>query len=201
MRRLSFREKLLLAILLVLVVVSGYILFFYTPMNDRLTELDGQIADTEDQILAYQIKAEQQRRMEKELEELFAADPDPAGLAPYDNVQAVMFELNSILAQTKEYSLDFNTVDASQAIVRRPISLRYTVEDYETAKTILKELHDSKYRCMLDSVSVSLGGKEEQELIVSATIVFFEYTGDLAGGAGDEDEASREAAAEISAAE
>ena len=113
--------------------------------------------------------------MERELEELFAAETPPLSIADYDNLKPVMFELNSILASTQDYSLSFSTVDASQAIVRRSISMSFTTGTYESAKAVLQQLHDSAFRCMLDSVNVSVGQGEQDAVSVSGNIVFFEY--------------------------
>ncbi len=109
--------------------------------------------------------------MEFELEELFAADTPPLGIPDYDNLKAVMFELNSILAASQNYSLSFGSVDASQSIIRRGISMSFTCDSYDAAKAILQKLHDSEYRCMLSNLSLGLGGS----VSVSGNIVFFEY--------------------------
>ena len=122
-----------------------------------------------------EVRLEEKRRMERELEALFAQEEPPLGLAPYDNVQAVMFELNTILSQTQEYSLSFGTVDTEQSIVRRSISLNFTCGSYEDAKAVLQQLHDSDYRCMLDNIAVSMGQTASDLVTVSGTIVFFEY--------------------------
>ena len=99
----------------------------------------------------------------------------PLSIADYDNLQPVMFELNSILASTQDYSLSFSTVDASQTIVRRSISIAFTTDSYASAKAVLQQLHDSSYRCMLYSVSLNLGRDAQGPVTVSGTIVFFEY--------------------------
>ena len=126
-------------------------------------------------VSATEQEAEDKRRMERELEEIFAADPDPLSIAPYDNLQPVMFELNGILQSTPEYSLSFGTVDTEEPIIRRQIMLSYTSGSYEAAKEVLQRLHDSAYRCMLDSVSISIGERDEGSVSVSASLVFFEY--------------------------
>lgn len=175
MRRLSVREWVLLAVLLILILVSGYVLMFYMPMMERLNLLEEQIAQSEDLIFADQIKAEKQNRMQRELEEIFAAEEKPVKMADYDNIHAVMFELNRILEQTEEYSLNFSTVDMTETIVRRPISLRFCSADYTAAKEVLRQLHDSQYRCMLDHLDIGVEKRGEPKVSVSATVVFFEY--------------------------
>ena len=174
-RHLTAREWMLLALLGVILLISGYMLLFYIPQT---TERDRCIGETEIcqiEIEAAQLRLDEKRRMERELEELFAAETPPLSIADYDNLQPVMFELNSILASTQDYSLSFSTVDASQAIVRRSISMSFTTGTYESAKAVLQQLHDSAFRCMLDSVNVSVGQGEQDAVSVSGNIVFFEY--------------------------
>ena len=174
-RQLTAREWMLLALLGVILLVSGYMLLFYMPMT---TERDSCISQTETcrtEIEAAQLRLEEKHRMERELEELFAAEVPPLSIADYDNLQPVMFELNSILASAQDYSLSFSTVDTSQIIVRRSISMNFTTGSYESAKVILQQLHDSAFRCMLDSISIGIGQGEWDAVSVSGNIVFFEY--------------------------
>lgn len=174
-RQLTARELILLGMLLVLVLVGGYVMLYYMPMTAELDRLEQEKLSCEDQLTVAQIQVEDKRRMERELEEIFAADPDPLSIPPYDNLQPVMFELNSILQSTPEYSLSFGTVNTEETIVRRQILLSYTSGSYEAAKQVLQRLHDSAYRCMLDNVSISIGERDAGNVSVSASLVFFEY--------------------------
>ena len=92
-----------------------------------------------------------------------------------DNLRPVMMELYAILGGAGDYSLSFGTVDAEEPIVRRSISMTYTAGSYAAAKDILQRLHDSAYRCMLDSVNISIGQGGDGPVSVNSTIVFFEY--------------------------
>lgn len=174
-RQLSARELILLGLLLVLVLVGGYLLLFYMPMNAELERLGQETASCQEQLAAAQLRTAEKHRMERELEAIFAADPEPVGIAPYDNLQSVMFELNGILQSTPEYTLSFGTVDTEQAIVRRRIALTFTSATYEGAKRVLGQLHDSAYRCMLDDLQIVLGAEDGEQVSVSASLVFFEY--------------------------
>lgn len=174
-RQLTTREWMLLALLGVILLISGYMLLFYMPQT---TERDRCVGETEacrTEIEAARLQLEEKRRMERELEELFSAETPPLSIADYDNLQPVMFELNSILSSTEDYSLSFSTVDASQTIVRRSISMAFTTGSYESAKAVLQKLHDSAFRCMLDSVNISIGQGERDTVSVNGNIVFFEY--------------------------
>ncbi len=176
MRPLSAREKALLGLLLVVALFSGYLSFFYQPVTTELAEIDEQITEAEDQLVDSRVKAARLEKMRAELERIQSSSDIPMKMAPYDNLQSVMFELNGILIQTSEYSLDFGTVDTTEPIIRRHIALHFRTESYEQARAVLRQLHDSKYRCLLSTVSVSedniSGGVE-----ASVNMIFFEYQG------------------------
>ena len=172
-RKLTPREWMLLGALAVLVVVVGYITLFYRPTTEAR---DNAIAETESckqQTSAAQVRLAEKQRMERELEELFAQNPNPLALADYDNLQPIMMELNSILASTQSYSLSFATVDTSQSIIRREISISFTCDSYAAAKAVLQRLHDSMFRCMLNNVTIS-DGRDGGSTSVSGSIVYFE---------------------------
>lgn len=178
-RQLTTREWLLLAVLGIILVVSAYMMLFYMPQTAERDRCLQAAEDCRTEIETARLRVEEKQRMERELEALFSGDTPPMSIADYDNLQPVMFELNSILASTADYSLSFSTVDASQTIVRRSISLAFTTADYASAKAVLQKLHDSPFRCMLDSVSVSIGRGEQNNMVsVTGNIVFFEYQAD-----------------------
>lgn len=177
-RQLTTREWMLLALLGVILLVSGYMLLFYMPQTAERDRCVGETEACRTEIEAARLRLEEKRRMERELEELFSAETPPLSIADYDNLQPVMFELNSILSSTEDYSLSFSTVDASQAIVRRSITITFTTGTYESAKAVLQQLHDSAFRCMLDSVNISTGQGERDTVSVNGNIVFFEYQAD-----------------------
>ena len=203
-RKLTPRETALLILLLILALGSAYYLLFYTPTTQEIETTETRIADTLDQISADQLRLAQKQQMQEELDAIFAADPDPVSMAPYDNSRNVMHELNAILENTQDYSLSFAsvTVDEDSDVVRRDISLTYTSTGYSAALDILQKLHDSQYRCLLNNVAISLkersheGGwwynllmgsvdsvpdtetsmDEYSDVTVTATLTFFEYT-------------------------
>ena len=173
-RKLTPRECMLLGVLAVLVLASAYVMLFYMPTTSAR---DNALAETEtcrQQIEVAQLRLTEKQRMERELEEIFARDPNPLGLANYDNLQPVMMELHTVLAGTQDYSLSFATVDASQRIVRREISVNFTCNSYDSAKAVLQRLHDSMYRCMLNNISISWGRTSDSTASVSGSIVYFE---------------------------
>ena len=174
-RSLTAREWILLAVLAVVALVSAYVTLFYLPTTARREAALQETQLCRTQIESALLRVEEKRRMERELAEIFARDPDPLSLAPYDNLHPVMMELHNILDGTVDYSLSFGSVDAEESIVRRSISLNFTSGSYQGARDVLWQLHNSAYRCMLDSVSISMDQTGEGAVSVNSTIVFFEY--------------------------
>ena len=198
-RRLSSREAALLTILALLVLLSGYYLWFYVPMQEKQLALEGQIQDAQNEIEVDRTRVTRMGGMEQELEKIFDANPNPVSMAPYDNIRNVMYDLNAILSAADDYTLNFTSVDTGQedGIVRRNISLSFESGGYSAAKDILQKLHDSDYRCMLDDLDIRVSGgtggtafsaslwwldnmpvdsvQDNVTVDVTATMVFFEY--------------------------
>lgn len=174
-RQLTAREWMLLGVLGGLLLICGYLLLFYMPMTAERDRCVGETETCRMETEAARTRLEEKRRMERELEELFAREEPPRSLAAYDNLQSVMLELHTILAETKDYSLSFGTVDTSQSIVRREISVSFTCDSYSDAKAVLQRLHESLYRCMLNNITISLGQTADGLAVVNGGVVFFEY--------------------------
>ena len=172
-RKLTPREWMLLGVLAILVVVVGYITLFYMPTTSARDAALNETESVRQQTEAMRIRLAEKQRMERELDELFDQNPNPLALADYDNLQPIMFELNSILAATQNYSLSFATVDDTKSIIRREISINFTCGSYDTAKAVLQRLHDSTFRCMLNNVNISTG-RDGGSVSVSGSIVYFE---------------------------
>ena len=173
-RKLAPREWMLLGVLAILATASAYVMLFYMPVTSAR---DTALAETEScwqQIEVAQLRLTEKQRMERELEEIFARNENPLGLADYDNLKPIMLELNETLSYSNNYSLTFATVDDSQSVVRREISISFTCDSYGAAKNILQQLHDSMYRCMLNNISISLGRGADGQASVSGSIVYFE---------------------------
>lgn len=145
-------EKILLLILVVLLLGLVYYLFVYAPVQKRI-----QAADTtliEDQIQTELEKAYIIKSMKEEVDD---SQKNLSGVvATYDNFKSEAALLNTIfvpLAETYNYS--FQTPVASGDTVRRTITISFTASDYQVARKIIQMIHDSKYRCMLNDVSIS----------------------------------------------
>lgn len=173
MRKLSLRERVLLLLLAVIALVSGYILLFYMPTTQRMEALNTQLAQTQELSAQLDTKLASQQQMQNQLNQLADQGSQIPYMPAYDNLQAVMVELHTILAGCQEYSLSFQSEAGENHVFYRHVSIPFTCSSYEQAKEILQKLHDSALRGLLEDVQLSQ--RENGAVNVAATITFFEY--------------------------
>lgn len=173
MRKLSTRERVLLLLLAVIAIVSGYILLFYLPTTQRIESLNAQITQSQELVAQLDAKLASQQQMENKLEQFSARDAQVPYMPAYDNIQAVMTELHAILAGCQEYSLSFQSEQGEDHVFYRRVSIPFTCSSYEQAQEILQKLHDSTLRGLLEDVQILQ--QEDGTVKASATIIFFEY--------------------------
>lgn len=188
------REKMLLALLIVLGVFCIYYFVFYVPMGDATQNAIAQNADVEDQIVLADAKVLHLKKMTAELEAMLGGNEDDAKKLPtYDNSKNVMAQLHLILGAAEEYSIDFAEVTAEEKTVRRDVNIRYSCLDYENAKFILKRIHDSQFRCMLKDVTLSRPDAAAGERYdISVKVTYYEYNGGVKPEEGGSEENSTE---------
>lgn len=173
MRKLSIRERVLLLLLAGIALVSGYVLLFYLPTTQRLASLDAQIAQAQELTAQLDARLASQQQMETQLEQLSAQEAQVPYMPDYDNLQAVMVELHTILAGCQEYSLSFQGEQGENQVFYRRVSIPFTCGSYEQAREVLQKLHDSPIRGLLGDIQLSQ--QENGAVTVYAAVTFFEY--------------------------
>lgn len=110
-RAFTTREKVMLLVLTVLLIVIAYFKLILEPINNSIDEYQSETAAEQDEILQNTELLTRMNQMQKELEEIYAAG-DPTPIPNYDNSGKLLVELNSILSASVDYSLDFGQVSA-----------------------------------------------------------------------------------------
>lgn len=178
-RAFTQREKGMLLVLVILVLVVGYVKFFYEPNSDALTAAEERRTQAEDSIAIEQVRAQKLETMRAELKEYEDDGASSAEIPDYDNIENVMVQLDSIFAVAQEYSLTFDDVEQGDSLISRPIQVTFTAKNYTAAKQILAGLYGCRYRCVLTNISVS--GKSsvqtDSPITVSLTATFYEKSG------------------------
>lgn len=176
MRKLSIRERVLLLCLALVAAISGYILFFYMPMTQHTEALNMQITQEEDLVAQLEAKIIQQQRMEKMLKQISTQENAPHYMPKYDDLQRVMVELNSILANCLEYSLSFQEDHDKDRVFCRRVAMPFTCTNYQQVHDTLKKILDSPLRSFLTDLEFTQ--QEDGTVKASAVMSFFEYRDD-----------------------
>ena len=177
--KLSLRETLMLVFLVVLLIGVGYYMGFYTPLQDEMASIASQSADCDTMITASMTKVAKMNEMQAELDEIFARPKNEiTEIAPYDNKEVVFNQLNGILQQSLQYSLNFSEPSIQDnGTVRRNVVMNFSCADFASAKAIIKDLTNSQWRCLVSNLSISGSGDVmDGGVQVNATITFFEST-------------------------
>ena len=191
-RSLTTREVVMLLVLVVLLVGVGYYMFFYQPLQEELASLAAQSAQLDDETNIALSKATRLKAMEEELAEILSQPEDQiTEIAPYDNAKIVMSQLNGILSASDTYSLSFKDPEIeSNGTVRRYVTMSFDCSTYEDAKAIIQALSANHWRCLINTLSVSInanpaspssGLSQEQQALLEAKEIARDVAAVLAG--------------------
>ena len=175
--KISGRDLGLLLLLVVLILGVVYYLTFLKPIRQEMAGIEGQIVQVEKQINTAAAQTARMELMEAELEKILA-EGEVSEIAPYDNKEVVLSQLNGILQPSLEYSLSFAEPSIQEdGTVRRNVTMSFRCGDFASAKTIVKNLTGSQWRCLVSNLAVT-GSDDimDGEVQVHATITFFEST-------------------------
>ena len=169
-RAFTTREKVMLLVLTVLLIVIAYFKLILEPINNSIDEYQSETAAEQDEIL------QNMNQMQKELEKIYAAG-DPTPIPNYDNSGKLLVELNSILSASVDYSLDFGQVSALNDgyIMCRPINMTFTTNTYAETRAIIDALHNSDFTNQISDISVQFENSGSSGNVqVNLYITYFE---------------------------
>lgn len=178
-RSFTTREKILLLLLTIMILGVGYFKLFYQPMQEQITANQQRQIAAEDQFSVEAVRLQRMKNMQNEIEQFKQSGATVySEIPPYDNIQNVMIQLNTILGQAKDYSISFQDVqkqDDSKLVIR-PIELSFTATDYATVRTVMDELYHCRFRCAIEQIAVSANENlsVNNDISVSLSITFYE---------------------------
>lgn len=176
-REFTRRENVLLLILTVLLLFTGYMKLFSAPLNARLEAARDRLADAESTLTVEQAKLSQKEQMEAQLDKLKqSGSAQTAEIPDYNNIDQVMIRLGAILGAAKSYGLTFSDLQYADSLVIRPIKMTFTAGNYTAARKILTNLDQCGYRCTLSDLTVASDGQDvsADPVNVSLTVTFYE---------------------------
>ena len=175
-KQLTVREKVLMCILAVLLVICAYYYAFYTPVLQKVATYKGEIEFLEEQNKVLDAQVEKMNLMKAELEAITSGEMGEVNEIPaYDNSYNVLNSLSAILEKAVKYQVNFVEINQEENIVRRNINMTYYCSSYENAKSIFEQIHDSEYRTLIKDVNYNHSDSGELPYSVTLTFTYFEY--------------------------
>ena len=153
-RSFSTREKVLLLVLAVVLVIGAYYFLVVKNVADTLTANQQQLEEIQIQIDAQNTIAQARSRMEAELAELGDGESLPE-VAVYDNIRNELNELNALMASATSYDLTFDQPELEGSLVRRTVSVSFTVPTYRAALDVVKALENGSYKCLIEDFALN----------------------------------------------
>ena len=174
-RSFSTSEKVLMLVLAVLLVVACYYFLVVKNVADTIAANEDRLADIEISINAQEMLAADRARMKAELEALG------------DNIRNELNELNALMGGATTYNLSFAQPTVEDKLVRREVTVSFTVPDYAAALDVVRKLENGTYRCEITDFSVigdMLADGTVDSVDAVLTVTYLETTNGAATTAG-----------------
>ena len=171
-RSFSTSEKVLMLVLAVLLVVACYYFLVVKNVADTIAANEDRLADIEISINA---------------QEMLAADGTLPVVAVYDNIRNELNELNALMGGATTYNLSFAQPTVEDKLVRREVTVSFTVPDYAAALDVVRKLENGTYRCEITDFSVigdMLADGTVDSVDAVLTVTYLETTNGAATTAG-----------------
>ena len=122
-RKTSTAETISIIFLILLLIAVLWYFLFYKPTTEEIADIKSQTEKVQSNIQVSAAKVGKMNDMQKEIDAIFEGkQPEEISeIAPFDNKENVMNQLNDILAVTTQYSLSFSTSEAKDGMVRRKV--------------------------------------------------------------------------------
>lgn len=173
-RAFTQREKVLLLVLAVLVIVIGYVKLILQPINEEIESYEGLTMEEQTAFSANQIKAARMNLMEKEIEKAKAKGVRRE-VPAYDNSSNLLPGLYQIMESSVDYSLDFGELVYDGNVVQRPVEMTFQTRTYKQARAIIDKLYKSGYAMQITDVNIGTKKATDTQLVsTSMSVTYFE---------------------------
>lgn len=154
-RDFNTAEKVLLTFLTLLLLGLAYYWFVDQPCRNAITAANSERDALQVELFAVQAKEAQLKRMQDELDRLGSLE-ETSRMESYNNTKAELTMLNNALTSADSYYINFSSVTRNGDQIRRNFSLQFTTRSFDDAKSIIADLSQSEYRCLLGDMQYSV---------------------------------------------
>lgn len=151
----SRREKALLIVLAVLLLIAVYLYAVHFPVTAGMEQARMEKDTLTMELTVLEARQTRMEQMQAELERVWG-DDHYVRTPAYDNLEQLMTFLNTLLSTAQDYDVQFGELIRSEetAVIRRTMELTATCGSYEQARALVLGLQDCPYRCLLDALSM-----------------------------------------------
>lgn len=146
----SDKEKAAIVVLLLLILLTGWYVGIYSPIQERIEAAD--TTDLEDAIAMEQVKSARIKSMQAEIQE--NKDADAPVVPSYNNFKEELEELNRIHGQAYDFLFTFNEPEVNGTNIRRSVTVNCSAEDYDAAVEMMREILQGPYRSLIYNISM-----------------------------------------------
>ena len=172
-------EKILIMALALILLGLVYYQFVDRPVRQSIANAQAEADMLQTELSAAQARLAAAQKVKNSMDELEASG-QMSWMGSYNNSKAEVAFLNSILADTLQYSVSFANVTRAGDQIRRSFTLEYRTASYASAHEIMARLCLSHDRCLVSDASCSL--ENDGVVVVRQAATFYET---IVGGTPD----------------
>jgi hypothetical protein len=161
-RDFTTKEKIMLVVFCLLLLALAYYRFFYVPTQNQIDSANAQRDNYQTELTEVMAKEAQILKMKEEIDSLGELN-NVSRIESYNNSKAEISLLNSVLEPAIEYSINFSNTTRDGDLIRRNFSLMFRTDTFVSAKRIISNLEESRYRCILGDVQYAFTLRRAQE--------------------------------------
>ena len=197
-RQFTKKEKILIVVLIIIILAFVYYLAVDQPVREGMTAAQSSETELDSELMIVNSQVEALEKKQSELDKATSGD-DVTYVASYNNEQAELNFLNTVLSNAKSYNITVGEVTRDGDAVRRPISINYKTSTYKQAMTLLDNIKNCDLRCLITDINVTGNNtsiKKSDETSVVLSITFYETMVDGVADAGLPEEETEEVTTE-----
>ena len=170
-RDFTRNEKILIVILALILLGLAYYQFVDKTVRGSIVNAQSEASMLETELAAAQARLAAAQQVKNSMDELEASG-QKSWMGSYNNSKAEVAFLNTILADTLQYSVTFSDVTRTGDQIRRSFTLEYRTASYASAHEIMARLCQSHDRCIVSDASCSL--ENDGVVVVRQAATFYE---------------------------
>ena len=178
-RNFSRGEKILIAVLAIVLVGLAYYRFVYVNLDQSIASNNAEAETLQSELTVVEAKLAELVKMNDEVEAMEGQE-NVSYMRSYNASREEIDFLNDTLLGAIQYTVRFADVTRKGDQIRRNFTLQFTTNSYQEAMKIIEKLVKSDYRCLVGDIRC---GINDEGIVTISTVATFYET--MVGGEAD----------------